>query len=451
MLALCAFAVVARTASEPDRVIRFSDDGGWCWFEDERVVIHGGKLIIGSVASGAHDPARKGDIEAIIYDLSTATAKRCTLHHPNSEADRKAWMDDHNSPAFLVRPDGRILAMYALHNDDGKIYYRITASAGDAANWGEERVFVPSAESRVTYSNLHWLARENAGKGRIFDFFRGLDNSFKPSYAFSDDFGETWIPGHVFINVPTRYRHRPYVKYASNGRDTVHIAYTDGHPGVFDNCVYHIYYANGTLHRSDGTVIRSLAEGLRSPEEGTRIFQGDPNNVGWVSDLHIDRRGRPCLAYSVQKDSAGLPKGKGGEDHRYRYARWNGKRWIDREIAYAGTRLYAGEDDYTGNIAIDPRDPGTVYISTNAHPATGKPLVSGADGARHWEIFRGASRAGVAKWTWTPVTRDSLADNIRPVVPIQAHGRHTVLWLRGKMWSYTNFDFEIVGLIGDKR
>ena len=113
--------------------------------------------------------------------------------------------------------------------------------------------------------------------------------------------------------------------------------------------------------------------------------------------------------------------------------------------------MYAGEDDYTGNIAIDPQDPGTVYISTNADPVTGKPLISGADGTRHWEIFRGASRPGVAKWTWTPVTRNSRADNIRPVVPIRAQGGRTVLWLRGKMLSYTNFDFEVVGLIDDKK
>ena len=41
--------------------------------------------------------------------------------------------------------------------------------------WSEEKVFVPSQESRVTYSNLYWLATEGTGKGRIYDFFRGLE------------------------------------------------------------------------------------------------------------------------------------------------------------------------------------------------------------------------------------------------------------------------------------
>jgi len=424
-------------------IITFNDDGGWCWFEDERIAVQAGKLVIGSVAAGIHDPARKGDIEALSYDPATGKKTLATLHRSASPAEGGRWLDDHNSPAFLARPDGRMLAMYSRHGNEEKIYYRISAHPGDATAWQEEQVFVPSKTSRATYSNLHWLSRENGGKGRIYDFYRGLDNSFKPSYAYSEDLGQSWISGNVFIEVPSKFRHRPYVKYASNGTDTVHIAYTDGHPRNFDNSIYHIYYRNGKLHRSDGALIRTLAEGLRSPEEGARVFQGDPNNVAWISDLHLDRQGRPYLAYSVQKDSAGLPDGQAGEDHRYRYARWRGTRWADYEIAYAGSKLYAGEDDYTGNIALDPQDPNTVYISTNADPVTGQKQ-------RHWEIFQGTTRDGGAKWTWTAVTRDSTADNIRPMVPIWDRSNRAVLWLRGKMWSYTNYDFEIVGILAKR-
>jgi len=425
-----------------------NDDGGWCWFEDERVIVDGDRLIVGSVASGAHDRARQGAVEVTRYDLKSGRVSTFTLHRPETPAEQRQWYDDHNSPAFLLRPDGRILAMYAKHGSEAKIYYRISSRPHDTSAWDAERVFVPSPSSRVTYSNLHFLARENGGKGRIYDFYRGFDNSYKPSWMRSDDFGETWAAGKVFIDVPAKFRHRPYVKYASNGTDTVHIAYTEGHPRNFDNSIYHIFYRAGQLYRSGGTAIRSFEEGLKAPEEGTRIFRGDPNNVGWTSDLHLDRQGRPYLAFSVQKDSAGLPDGKAGEDLRYHYARWNGKVWEEHEIAYAGHKLYPGEDDYTGNISLDPQDPNTVFISTNADPVTGKPLQSKADGQRHWEIYRGASRDG-AHWTWTPVTRDSAADNIRPIVPIRKEGARILLWLQGKMRAYTNYDFRIVGLTGE--
>lgn len=291
----------------------FNNDGGWCWFQDERVIVHRDKLIIGTVATGGD---RAGNIEATVYDLATGTSSIQVLH-------------------------------------------------------------------------------------------------------------------------------RPYVKYASNGRDTVHIAYTEGHPRYYDNSVYHVIYRDGQLRRSDGTPIRALSEGLKSPDEGTLVFKGDPNNVAWTSDLHIDRRGRPYMAVSVQKDSAGLPRRQGGEDHRYRFARWIGKTWECHEIAYAGTKLYPGEDDYTGNIALDPHDPDIVHISTNADPITGKRLA-------HWEIFRGNAR-GPGRWTWTPITSNSDVDNIRPIVPIWPGKKHALLWLRGKMRAYTDYTFEVVGFITDRQ
>ncbi|MCU0246585.1 MAG: BNR repeat-containing protein [Bryobacter sp.] len=438
------WALLLLLAADP---VVLHDDGGWCWFEDERVVVVNGKLVFGTVASGWRDANRKGNVEAVSYDLKTGQRTVAVLHAPSAPQDRKRWHDDHNSPAFAVRGDGRLLALYALHGVDEKIHYRVTERPGDASAWREGRVFVPSAKSRVTYSNLHRLTAE---KGRIYDFYRGFDNSFKPSVAWSDDDGETWTAGNVFINVPAEFRHRPYVKYASNGRDTVHIAYTEGHPRDYDNSIYHVFYRNGQLHRSDGTPIRSLQEGLARPEEGTRVFAGDKQNVAWIHDVHLDAKGNPYLAYSVQKDSGGMPPGVGGDDFRYRYARFDGKQWHDAEMAFGGSKLYAKEDDYTGLIALDPHDPSVVYISTNADPATGKPLVSAADGKRHWEIHRGVTKDG-KQWQWTAVTKDSKQDQLRPIIPIWPGNQRAVLWLRGVMRSYTDYDFEVVGQIEKRR
>jgi hypothetical protein len=413
-------SVLPLWAASPEiRVLH--DDGGWCWFEDERAIAVNGKLLFGVVASG-----RKGNVEAVTYDPKTGQSKVFVLHRPESPEEQRRWMDDHNSPAFLLRPDGRVLALYAKHGIDEKIYYRISEPK-DTTRWGEERIFVPSPTSRVTYSNPHYLSREK----RVYNFFRGIHNSFKPSYAHSEDGGETWTAGNVFINVPTEFRHRPYVKYATNGKDTVHIAYTEGHPRNFDNSIYHIFYRKGMLHRSDGAPIRDLQGGLQTPEEGTLVYKGGPNRVAWISDIHLDRQKRPVLVFSEQRDPS-------GSDHRYHYARWDGSRWMEHEIAYAGSRLYPGEDDYTGNIAIVPRRPDNVYISTNAHPVSGETMP-------HYEIFHGITKDGGAHWTWTAVTKDSEEDNIRPICPI-FKGVPEVLWLQGRMESYTNYRFQVVGL-----
>jgi hypothetical protein len=427
-------------------LVVLNDDGGWCWFQDERALVVGGRLVFGSVAAGRYDPSRRGAVEVTGVDFATHVLTRVRLNE--SPLPPEDGYDDHNTPAFLVRHDARLLTVYAGHGTENRFRYRVSRRPGDPEAWGEERSFAPSPSSRVTYSNLHRLPGED---GRILNFYRGLDDLFKPSVAWSDDAGETWTSGGIVIDVPDEFRHRPYVKYVSDDRGAVHLLYTEGHPRNFDNSVLHVVLRDGLLHRSDGAPIRPLAEGLRSPEEGSRVFRGDADNVAWVVDASLDAEGRPFVAYSVQKGSAGLPPGQGGEDHRYRLARWTGAEWTDGEMVFAGRRLYPREDDYTGGVALVPGDPDTVFISTSADPVTGAPLVSAADGQRHWEIFRGSRRgegSGEERvWHWTPLTRDSTSDNLRPIVP-QAEAREPILlWLRGTYRTYTDYDLEVVGLL----
>jgi hypothetical protein len=425
----------AAAAAEP---VTLNDDGGWCWFQDERALVVAGKLIVGTIASGSRDPTRKGNVEATSLDLATGAVERFVLHE-------RLQLDDHDSPAFLVRSDGRLLAMYSKHGGENRIYYRVSERPGNATQWREEQVFTPSASSRVTYSNLFRLPAENGGRGRLYNFFRGYNDSFKPSWMISDDDGETWIARGLWIDFPSAANHRPYVKYASNGRDTIHFAFTEGHPRDFDNSVYHAIYREGAYHRSDGARIKAVVDGPILPKEATRIFTGDRDNVAWVSDLHLDPAGRPVLVYSVQKNAAGLGPAHpdAGKDHRYRYAVWDGTHWRDHEIAFAGTRLYPGEDDYTGNACLDPRDPCVVYASSNVDIGSGAPHASG-----RYEIHRGVASDWGESWTWTPVTVNSHADNLRPVVPGGDFTGEVVLWLRGEYRSFTDYDLEVVGLAG---
>ena len=418
-------------------VITFNDDGGWCWFEDERAVVQNGKLIIGSVASGAHDAARRGNIEVVSYDLATTELQRRVLHH-------RFELDDHDSPAFTVLADGRILAMYSKHGRDNQIHYRITKRAGDISRWQDERVFVPSKSSRVTYSNLHRLDSENDGGGRLYNFYRGYDNSFKPSWMTSDDDGQSWTEHGFWIDFPARQRHRPYVKYISDGKGTVHFVFTEAHPRDFNNSLYHAYYRGGRFYRSDGSLVKAATEGPITPAEATKIFAGDEDNVAWPCDVHLDRQARPVVVYSVQKNSAGLPPGHvdAGADHRYRLARWDGDVWVDCQIAYAGSRLYKREDDYTGLACLDPNDTARVFLSSNVNIQTGERTASG-----RYEIYQGQMSESEQTCHWTAITENSAVDNLRPIVPMSTSGDAILLWLRGHLRTYTDYDLDVVGTI----
>jgi hypothetical protein len=437
LVSLLSIVQIAGQVLANQQIITFNDDGGWCWFEDERAIIQNGNLIIGTVADGRHELARRGNIEVVTYDLKTGAIHRSVLHEGFQR-------DDHDSPAFVLRGDSRILAMYSKHHGENKIFYRISEKLDDSTSWRPEQIFMPSSSSRITYTNLFRLASENNSKGRIYSFYRGYNDSFKPSWMTSDDDGETWISRGLWIGLPFKHRHRPYVKYTSNNKDEIHFVFTEGHPHDFYNSIYHTYFKNGAFYRTDGTEIKKVSAGPIVPNDATKVFQGDANNVAWISDLHLDEQGRPVIVYSVNKNASGQNPVhlKGCEDHRYRYARWDGRKWHDHEIAYAGTCLYPGQDDYTGNICIDPDNLNVVYLSSDVNIQNGQPNVSG-----HYEIYKGVTKDYGKTWTWTAITTESNVDNIRPIVPKWNSDNTALLWLRGKYYSYTNWDLDVVGII----
>jgi hypothetical protein len=413
------------------KIITFNENGGWCWYQDERVIVHDGKLIIGSVAnaSGTDGASRSGDIDVVTYDIAEGGPPQLFTLHKGLDAD------DHAVPAFLVLADSSILTFYCRHSDNYK-RYRINRDPADPLVWESEQLVARKGSQIVTYSNLHQLSDED---NRIYNFFRHdnfYGNGLNPNYMYSDDNGVTWTEGQLL-----RFDgQRPYPKYISNGVDKIHFIVTEGHPNEYSvNNIYHGYLKGGAIYKSDGIFLGNIADGPVSVVDLTEVFDGDVNNNPWTIDIHLNAIGHPYIVYSVWKN-------RNENDHRYRYARWDGAQWHDYELAYAGTRLYANERQYTGLAALDPQDLNRVYISTNADPRTGLPLISNADGKRHWELFVGTTNDAGATWHWQPITQNSVVDNLRPIVPIWESDQTVLLWLRGTYTTYTNYNLEVVGI-----
>jgi hypothetical protein len=421
-LAVLALALAACRA-EPyvaGELFEINDNGAWSWFMDERVVVYGGKLVVGSVRAvgdfdGGRTAADWGNVEVATYDLTTGESARRVLF-------RRFEQDDHDNPSFLPTDIG-LLAVYTRHRQDQNIYVQRSAP-GDPLKWGEPDVVVSPRSTTgahyATYSNLFRLPG-----GRIVNFYRGYDQD--PNFYYSDDDGRTWTWGGRLIQGQNAYS--PYLKYCQDRSGAIHFVATEDHPQTFDNSLYHGVLVGDELRASDGAVLAVLT-GDTSVDlaiwDFTRVFQGDADNVAWMNDIEVDDEGRPVVAFSLQK--RGDPR-----DLRYGYARWDGAAWRAREFAYAGERLYENERDYAGLAALDPQRTDTVYFSSNADPHDGAPLISAADIRRHYELFRGVTADGGASWDIEPITRDSTVDNLRPLVPRWPDGGRTALvWMRGE-------------------
>lgn len=423
-------AVSYDRASDNHEFLLFMRDSGWCWFQDPRAIIHQDMLYIGSVKGN-----RAGEAMVGIYDLGANSMLGDVVLHPNFDRD------DHNSPVFYARKDGSILSTYARHGRD-KFHLSRVSKPGEPLTWDHEIQHLRTSEGKkdnVSYMNLYHLEDEE----RLYNFYRGIE--YNPTLVTSEDEGETWSdPVHVFKS-EVRGRHRPYPRYAGNGKDTIYVAVTDAHPRNFGNSIYYFEFRNGQFFKADGTAIKSLADdGPLTPSEAEMVYQGTMTThkpegfesvpgSAWTSAIAFDEHGHPHIGYALYLSNT---------DHRYRIATWDGEMWRDREVAFAGGCLYTRESSYTGLITMDPIDPTVVFISTDVDPTTGE-----GHGGKH-EIYR--ARIGhedsVDAIDWTPVTRSSPVANIRPMV-VRDGRRRVVIWMRGEFATYKNYQLDAVGIV----
>ena len=297
-------------------------------------------------------------------------------------------LDDHDAPAFLVRPDGRLLTLYGKHDSENHFYYRISQrrrpDLGRGADLRAEREHAASPTATSTCCP--------AEANRIYDFYRGLDGSFKPSYASSDDAGQSWKSGNVVINFTSGRR---CSVPTSATRRTAPTPFTSSTP-------------RPTRATTTPASITSITRGARSTAATARAL------AALTAGDHRRRRGRASsrpirstwpgarTSCSIRSDGRSSPTRSRSDRRGCRSARGattsatatragTARPGATTPLAYAGSRLYSGEDDYSGLATLDPGDVSVVYISTNANPTTGVPLMSAGDGLRHYELFRGVT------------------------------------------------------------
>ena len=382
-------------------------DGAWCWFQDPRAVHYVGthdRTYIGFVTSA-------GDVRVVSQDAGTAELHATTLH-------AALQTDDHAAPGLLVEPDGRIAVFYSKHTGD-QLLMRVSTRPEDVTSFGPERALVTTASyAGLTYGNPIYLSAEH----RTYLFFRGSDS--RPNVMWSDDDLQTWTTPRTVVIPPGLYASaRPYVKYASNGVDTIFLALTDGHPrNEPTDSVYAMTLKGGVFRTLDGTAVGSLDgsnDVSRIPvvlSSLPKVYDGSSaTGKAWLWSAALDSQGLPAIAFSSFPTE---------DDHRYWYGRWNGTSWdLDQFTDGGGSIASDGDEpDYSGGIELDHNDPSTLYTSRE---------IKG-----QWEVQRWVRDSDGTFEAPVDITSGSTQKNVRPVVPWGPPGEIDVLWMRGRYDSW---------------
>lgn len=397
--------------SQTRHIRTLANDGAWCFFADPRAVSFTGKFkrtYVGWVT-------KTGDIRLGFYDHHTQQIESITVKE-------RLQRDDHANPALFITDEGYIMIFYSAHNGSD-LFYRISEIPEDISCWGEERKLLDNSEGRhgFTYPNPIQLKNES---NNLYLFWRG--GNFKPTYATTQD-GIHWRKAKTLIQGPGA---RPYVKYATNDQDKIYFAFTDGHPNEErGNSIYCAYYHHGAIYKPDGEKIKDIAHLPIDPSEADQVYdaKGSGKNA-WVWDIALDSDDHPVVVYAVFHSP---------HDHRYRYARWFGTKWVDNEITSSGSwfpETPLGKDEtepyYSGGIILDHTNPAVVYLSKE---------VNGVFEIEKWETTNYGK-----SWSSQAITRQSTANNVRPVVSRGSMQHEALLfWMQGQYIHYVNYNTEL--------
>lgn len=381
--------------------------GGWSWFGDPRAVY----------VQGAEDATFvgwigwNGDITIGEYDPDFGAMRSVVVGHE--------YHDDHSVPSILVEPNDDLTVFWSGHNGR-QLDYRTTLEPEDIATWGPEEhidASIPGING-FTYPNPMTLSAE---ADTTYLFWRGAN--YSQDYETRTSTG-AWSPAHELILQPNE---RPYVKYDSNGVNTIAMAFTQAHPRAALTSIYFAEYRDGWLRGASGRLIKRMGTGAIRPAQGDLVYNAQKTHASaWVWDVALGTTGHPVIVYATFKNI---------DNHVYWYAVWTGKSWVSHPMTDAGGSISPGtiEYEYSGGIALDHSDPRIVYLSRQ---------VKGG-----WDLERWVTDNGGRTFSHQVVVPADGLQNVRPVVP-RGGGPIQVLFLRGEYRTYTTYRTSIAFLTG---
>ena len=413
-----------KSAPKGEAWLSFTGNGAWCWFSDPRAIYFKGRhrrTYAGWVDSS-------GNIIVALYDHDLKRTETKVLH-------RNLEKDDHDNPSLFIDRQGKLMIFYSKHATPEPIYLAKAKYAEDISEWEtaaklnlNDTVTYQGLSNTYTYTNICQLANE---KDRLYLFWRGAD--FKPNFSVSNDGGKTWSPGKILILPERIYKdRRPYLKVASNSKDVIHFAFTDGHPNVEPtNSIYYAKYRDNALYKANGEKIANFSALPIQPKLADIIYDATKTNEkAWIWDVAENKEGEPVIVYSrFPNDSS----------HVYFYCVWDNNKWNEYKLVNSGPwfpQTPGGQKErepfYSGGIVLDHEDPSIVYLSRLKN--------------NKFEIEKWTTSNKGIDWSVEEITSNSENNNVRPfaIRNYSAQDSVKVLWMNFEKYiHYTDYQSSI--------
>jgi hypothetical protein len=375
----------------------------WSYFGDPRAVAYRSWIYTGCIGTD-------GKVKLDEFNLRTGEKRLLTLF-------RGLEVDDHNNPS-LVFFRNKLFAFASPHSGyvfprDRRSVMRYRVSVRDhglGRGWRGTRT-VPLGHGcglGYTYPN------PVVSRGRLFLFMRGP--CWYPYYTSTAD-GRHWSrPRTLVLGPPSTGRNvRPYAKYDTAPDGSILMTFSDGHPGSYKNNLYYARYRSGRFYKADGSLIGTVGDLPFRLGQLDRVQRYSPSKGRpWPMDIAWGSDGVPSIVYSSRV----------GYDDVFRYARWNGERWVTRLITPAGGSLFGYRN---GGITFNHSDPRWVVLTRLIDGQQEIEVRYTPDQGRTWQSFQ--------------LTRNSKVINFRPVFPrgLSDPDQLVVVYVSGSAKSFRSY------------
>jgi len=410
--------------------ISITKDGMWTWYGEPKAVYFEGKYRRTYMTW----TQRSGTKGIAYYDHDTKdTMVRDLPKMPYGG-------DDHNHPSIIMRPDGKIL-IFCTGHDGTEVTELISKNPEDITEW--EPAIYPASKSWFCYPNAIFL-KDEGDSGRFYLFFR--DSLQEPWFTTSDDWGRTWKnPRYHLFHVSTypNSAYKPYVKYASNNKDEIHIVIErqNRQGNAAEKPIYFAKYKKGVFYSVDGKQIATINQlPLLDTQLDTIFYAYRFGCSNTCYDVAIDSFGNPVIVMDMFK---------GTDINIYWYMRWTGKSWYKRPLINSGA--YRGaQSGFAAGITLDHENPNILYMCRQILKEAATPFnimdtsytnYTNNLSASKWividsvhELDKWVTKDGGVTWDTIPITRNSANKNFLPCVPRnhkEANARVNLIWLNG--------------------